>query len=199
MTLDKLEEVQYSVLMKSDDFMEYTDRISLALNKIDETSVKKVLFLINQKIESNARIWIAGNGGSAATASHFATDLSRCKNSKNQPVKGLSLCDNSGLITAIGNDYGYEFIFSRQLSNLASNGDLLIALTASGKSKNILEVLGWAKNNQVETIALTGFGGGEANKLADISIHVPTDIGDYGVAEDAHSIICHFLSSQFRD
>jgi phosphoheptose isomerase len=60
-------------------------------------------------------------------------------------------------------------------------------------------VLGWAKNNQVETIALTGFGGGEANKLADISIHVPTDIGDYGVAEDAHSIICHFLSSQFRD
>jgi D-sedoheptulose 7-phosphate isomerase len=171
----------------------------LALNKIDEISVKKVLFSINQKIESNARIWIAGNGGSAATASHFATDLSRCKNSKNQPVKGLSLCDNSGLITAIGNDYGYEFIFSRQLSNLASNGDLLIALTASGKSKNILEVLGWATNNQVETIALTGFDGGEANKLADNSIHVPTDIGDYGVAEDAHSIICHFLSSQFRD
>jgi D-sedoheptulose 7-phosphate isomerase len=184
--------------MESDNFMEYTNRLSLALSKIDITSFKKVLFLLKKKIESNAGIWIAGNGGSAATASHFATDLSRCKNSQNLPIKGISLCDNSGLITAISNDFGYEFIFSRQLSNLASSGDLLIALSASGNSKNILEVLGWAKDNQVETIALTGFDGGEADKLADISIHIPTDIGDYGVAEDAHSIICHFLSSQFR-
>ncbi len=184
--------------MNSRDFNNYAKRISLALSKIDQSSIGKALFVLNQSFESGARVWIAGNGGSAATASHFATDLSRCKNSNDKSIKGISLCDNSGLITAISNDFGYEYIFSHQLSNLATSGDLLIILSASGNSKNILEVLCWAKNNQVKTIALTGFDGGEANKMADISIHIPTEIGDYGVVEDAHSIICHFLSSQFR-
>ena len=184
--------------MNSDNFINYTKRLNLAFSKIDQSSIEKVLSVLNQSFESGARIWIAGNGGSAATASHFATDLSRCKNSRNKPIKGISLCDNSGLITAISNDFGYEYIFSHQLSNLATTGDLLIVLSASGNSKNILEVIGWAKNNQVKTIALTGFDGGEANKLADISIHIPTEIGDYGVAEDAHSIVCHFLSAQFK-
>ena len=184
--------------MNSDNFINYTKRLNLAFSKIDQSSIEKVLFVLNQSFESGARIWIAGNGGSAATASHFATDLSRCKNSRNKPIKGISLCDNSGLITAISNDFGYEYIFSHQLSNFATTGDLLIVLSASGNSKNILEVIGWAKNNQVKTIALTGFDGGEANKLADISIHIPTEIGDYGVAEDAHSIVCHFLSAQFK-
>jgi len=176
----------------------YTNRIHLAFSKVDRKSIETLISILNQYIESDARIWIAGNGGSAATASHLATDLSRCKNSKSKPVKGISLCDNSGLITAISNDFGYEYIFSHQLSNLATSGDLLIILSASGNSKNILEVLCWAKNNQVKTIALTGFDGGEANKMADISIHIPTEIGDYGVVEDAHSVICHFLSSQFK-
>ena len=184
--------------MDSHDFINYIKHINSAISKIDQSSIEKVLFVLNQSFESGVRIWIAGNGGSAATASHFATDLSRCKNSSDKPIKGISLCDNSGLITAIGNDFGYEYIYSRQLSKLATIGDLLIVLTASGNSKNILEVLRWAKNNQVKTIALTGFDGGEANKMADISIHIPTEIGEYGVVEDAHSIICHFLSSQFR-
>ena len=198
MILDELKDVQYSIFMNSYGFSNYTKRINMAFSKIDQSSIDKVLSVLNQSFESGARIWIAGNGGSAATASHFATDLSRCKNSKYETIKGISLCDNSGLITAISNDFGYEYIFSRQLSNLATSGDLLIVLSASGNSKNILEVLGWAKNNQVKTIALTGFDGGEANKIADISIHIPTEIGDYGVAEDTHSIICHFLSSQFK-
>ena len=196
--LDKLKDVQYSIFVNADSLINYTKRINLAFSKIDQSNIEKALFELNQSFESGARIWIAGNGGSAATASHFATDLSRCKNSRNKPIKGVSLCDNSGLITAISNDFGYEYIFSRQLSNLATAGDLLIVLSASGNSKNILEVLGWAKNNQVKTIALTGFNGGEANKMADISIYIPTEIGDYGVAEDAHSIVCHFLSAQFK-
>ena len=196
--LDKLKDVQYSIFVNADSLINYTKRINLAFSKIDQSNIEKALFELNQSFESGARIWIAGNGGSAATASHFATDLSRCKNSRNKPIKGISLCVNSGLITAISNDFGYEYIFSRQLSNLATAGDLLIVLSASGNSKNILEVLGWAKNNQVKTIALTGFDGGEANKMADISLHIPTEIGDYGVAEDTHSIICHFLSSQFK-
>ena len=89
-------------------------------------------------------------------------------------------------------------VFSRQLSNAAVKGDLLIAISASGNSKNLLLAMGWAKNNGVKTLALTGFDGGKAKMLADTSLHVPTSDGDYGVAEDAHSMLCHFLSSQFR-
>ena len=110
----------------------------------------------------------------------------------------MSLCDNTSLITAIGNDFGYDQVFSRQLHNSANSGDLLIILSASGNSRNIISALEWAQNNKVTTLALTGFDGGQAKVLADTSLHVPTSNGDYGVAEDAHSILCHFLSSQFR-
>jgi D-sedoheptulose 7-phosphate isomerase len=150
-------------------------------------------------VESKGKIWIIGNGGSAATASHFATDLSRCSNSVGEPVHAISLCDNSSLITAIGNDFGFDSVFSRQLSKAAISGDLLIVISASGNSKNLLKAMEWAKGNGIKTLALTGFDGGKAKILADSSLHVPTTSGDYGVAEHAHSILCHFLSSQFRD
>jgi len=177
---------------------QYVERINLALAKLTQVSLENGLLALRETIDSGGRVWIAGNGGSAATASHFATDLSRCTNSRGAPIKGISLCDNSGLITAIGNDFGFDFIFSRQLSNVSNEGDLFVVLTASGNSKNLLVAMEWAKKNQVKTMALTGFDGGEAKNLADISIHVPTAIADYGAAEDAHSILCHFLSSQFR-
>ena len=176
----------------------YTSRINLALAKLTQTDIEAGLSVLGEAMNSGKHIWIAGNGGSAATASHFATDLSRCTNSNGAPVKGISLCDNSGLITAIGNDFGFDFIFSRQLSKIAISGDLLVVLTASGNSRNLLVAMEWARDNGVKVLALTGFSGGKVKDLADISIHVPTETGDYGVAEDAHSILCHFLSSQFR-
>ena len=176
----------------------YLDRINSTFTKLNQVSVENSLMVLRETMDAGGRIWIAGNGGSAATASHFATDLSRCKNSSGSPVKGISLCDNSGLITAIGNDFGFEFIFSRQLSNAATPGDLLVVLSASGNSRNLLMAMEWAKKNGVKTLALIGFSGGQVKDLADISIYTPTEIGDYGVAEDAHSILCHFLSLQFR-
>jgi len=176
----------------------YLNRINFAFAKLNRISLENSLMVLRETIDSGSRIWIAGNGGSAATASHFATDLSRCTNSNGALIKAISLCDNSGLMTAIGNDFGFDFIFSRQLSNSAIFGDLLVVLTASGNSRNLLVAMEWAKDNGVKVLALTGFSGGKVKDLADISIHVPTEIGDYGVAEDAHSILCHFLSSQFR-
>lgn len=176
----------------------YISRINLALAKLTKTEIDAALSVLLEAMDSGNHIWIAGNGGSAATASHFATDLSRCSNSKGAPVRGISLCDNSGLITAIGNDFGFDYIFSRQLNNAAVEGDLLVVLSASGNSRNLLVAMECAKAKGVKVLALTGFGGGRVKDFADISIHVPTEIGDYGVAEDAHSIICHFLSSQFR-
>ena len=179
-------------------FEEYHGRVSQAVSGVQGEQILAGILGIKNTADAGSRIWIAGNGGSAATASHFATDLSRCTNSSGAPIKGMSLCDNSGLVTAIGNDFGFDFIFSRQLSNAAIPGDLLIVLTASGNSRNLLVAMEWARDNGVKVLALTGFSGGKVKDLADISIHVPTEIGDYGVAEDTHSILCHFLSSQFR-
>jgi D-sedoheptulose 7-phosphate isomerase len=176
----------------------YLSYIHEAFVKLSQTSLNDALAALARTINSNRTIWIAGNGGSAATASHFATDLSRCNNKNGNPVKGISLSDNSGLITAIGNDFGFDFIFSKQLSNLAVGGDLLVTLSASGNSKNLLLAMAWARENEVSNLALTGFDGGQAQLLADVSLHVPTAIGEYGVAEDAQSILCHYLSSQFR-
>jgi D-sedoheptulose 7-phosphate isomerase len=176
----------------------YFFKINESFNKLTQTSVNDALFALSLTINSNRTIWIAGNGGSAATASHFATDLSRCNNKNGDPVKGISLSDNPSLITAIGNDFGFDFIFSKQLSNLAVRGDLLVTLSASGNSRNLLLAMNWARANGVKNLALTGFDGGQAKLLADISLHVPTAQGEYGVAEDAQSILCHYLSSQFR-
>lgn len=176
----------------------YRLRIEAAFKQLESGAVSNFADAINQTSERGRLIWIIGNGGSAATASHFATDLNRCTNSSGDPIKAISLCDNPGLITAIGNDFSFELIFLKQLSNVAQRGDLLIALSASGNSRNLLVAMEWAKQNGVNTLAMTGFDGGLAKSLADVSIHVPTEIGDYGVAEDTHSILCHFLSSQFR-
>ena len=184
--------------MEARTFNQYINCVNLALSELPQASVDEALRLLSETVDSNNRIWVAGNGGSAATASHFATDLSRCNNSFGEPVKGISLCDNSGLITAIGNDFGFDLIFSRQLSNVAVKGDLFVVISASGNSKNLLLAMEWAKDNELKTLALTGFDGGKAKVFADTSLHVPTSNGDYGVAEDAHSILCHFLSSQFR-
>ena len=179
-------------------FENYHVRVSRAVSGIQGDRILAGILGIRNTVDAGSRVWIAGNGGSAATASHFATDLSRCTNSNGVPIKGISLCDNAGLITAIGNDFGFDYVFSKQLSNAATPGDLLIVLTASGNSRNLLVAMEWARENGVKVLSMTGFSGGKVKDVADISIHVPTEIGDYGVAEDAHSILCHFLSSQFR-
>ena len=153
--------------MSQPNLTDYVARIFASFERVNSESLKGVVDLLRESIESNCRIWIIGNGGSAATASHFATDLNRCTNSVGESVKAMSLCDNTSLITAIGNDFGYDQVFSRQLHNSASSGDLLIILSASGNSRNIISALEWAQNNKVTTLALTGFDGGQAKVLAD--------------------------------
>ena len=174
----------------------YFSKIGEALLNVTKIAITDALAALSLVLNANKTVWIAGNGGSAATASHFATDLNRCVNVDGDPVKVVSLCDNSSSITAIGNDFGFEFIFSKQLSNLATSGDLLVTLSASGNSQNLLSAMNWAKANGLSNLALTGFDGGQAKLIADFSLHVPTAIGDYGVAEDSHSILCHYLSMQ---
>jgi D-sedoheptulose 7-phosphate isomerase len=166
-------------------FEDYIYKIKTAIDGISRTSVTQALGVLSATFNSNGKICIAGNGGSAATASHFATDLSRCTNVNGEPVRSISLCDNAGLLTAISNDFGFEYIFTRQLNNIAAKGDLL------------LRAIEFAKSHKISTLALTGFDGGQARFLADFSLHVPTINGDYGVVEDVHLMLCHYLSSRF--
>ena len=184
--------------MKKKLFQSYISRIDHALDTISLNELETSVKIISNSSKNSGKIWLIGNGGSAATASHFATDLSRCTGENSQPLTAISLCDNLGLITAIGNDFSFEDIFVKQLQNLGKAGDLLISISASGNSRNLIKAVEFANTFSISTLSLVGFDGGALQELSDNSIFVQTNIGDYGIAEDCHSIICHYISSQLR-
>ena len=184
--------------MKKKLFQSYISRIDHALDTIGLNELETSIKIISNSSKNSGKIWLIGNGGSAATASHFATDLSRCTSENGKPLKAISLCDNTGLITAIGNDFSFDDIFIKQLQNLGKAGDLLISISASGNSRTLIKAVEFANTFSISTLSLVGFDGGALQELSDNSIYVQTNIGDYGIAEDCHSIICHYISSQLR-
>jgi D-sedoheptulose 7-phosphate isomerase len=182
--------------MKS--LQEYNDRINQTLSMIPEESCKIVLEEIKRALNQQSSVYLIGNGGSAATASHFATDLHKTKSTNNKYGSAISLCDNSSLITAISNDESFDSIFINQLRALAKPGDVLVSISASGNSINIVRAVEWANDNELITISLVGFDGGALLGISKIALFAPTEIGGYGVAEDCHSILCHFLTEELR-
>ena len=168
---------------------------------IDDLCVEKIssfIELILKTRDKNKTIFFIGNGGSASTASHFVNDISLGSRQFEKPFRALSLCDNQAVITAIGNDDGYENIFVQQLQTQAKTEDVLVSISASGNSPNIIKAVNWAKKNKLSTVGLSAFDGGELSKLVDLNIHVPTKIGEYGPAEDLHMVICGLVGSFFR-
>jgi D-sedoheptulose 7-phosphate isomerase len=144
------------------------------------------------------QVFIVGNGGSASTASHMACDLAKNTLSGNRPrFRVLSLTDNVALMSALANDAGYEHVFKEQLVNLIRTGDVLIVLSGSGNSPNVLEAMRYARERSATVIAFLGCDGGAATALADHVIVAPTD--DYGLIEDVHLILNHALTSYFRE
>ena len=184
--------------MNDKTFTEYITRIHSSLKLVNVAELNYAKQIILDTTKQNGKIWLIGNGGSAATSSHFATDLSRCTSENGEPIRAISLCDNTALITAIGNDFTFEEIFKKQLEILGTKGDLLISISASGNSSNLLQAIKYAKSQSIKTLSLVGFDGGLIHELSDNSILAQTDVGDYGVAEDCHSMICHFISSALR-
>jgi len=176
----------------------YLSQVESSISSLNSNDLASAISVIQETSEKGKIVWIAGNGGSALTASHFATDLGRCIDRQGSKIKSLSITDNSGILTAIANDFSFEEIFSRQLSYLASENDLLIVISASGNSKNLLKGIEYAKLNGIKTLAISGFNGGLVKDICDYSIHTPTSLGAYGIAEDSHSIICHFISSMLH-
>ena len=173
-------------------YIEYLSKVLKAINP-NEISVFIDVLLDARKCGKN--IFFIGNGGSAATASHFANDLAIGTNSYEKPFRAISLSDNQAIITAIANDFGYEDIFSRQLQVLGCSGDVLVGISASGNSPNLIKAFNYAKQAQMKTFAITAFDGGKMKLIADAGIHVPTGFKEYGPAEDAHMVMDHLVGA----
>jgi D-sedoheptulose 7-phosphate isomerase len=173
----------------------YLEYLQTVLRRIDPAEIGRFIQTLLDARERGAMIFFIGNGGSAATASHFANDLSIGTNEYNKPFRAVSLTDNVPILTAIGNDFGYEEIFVRQLRSLGKSGDVLIGISASGNSPNLLKAFEYATSIGIRTVAITAFDGGRMKALASQGVHVPTDPKEYGPAEDAHLVLDHLVSA----
>jgi len=173
----------------------YLEYLTSVLKTIDAREIGQFIETLLDARERAATIYFIGNGGSAATASHFANDIAIGTNSYDKPFRAVSLTDSNAIITAVGNDFGYEEIFVRQLRVLGQAGDVVVAISASGNSPNLIRALDYAKSIGIKTVAITAFDGGKIKQLADECVHVPTAPKEYGPAEDAHMVLDHLVGA----
>ena len=183
----------------SQDFSHhYLEYLSSLIAQLDRESIAKFADLLLASRDSGSTTFFLGNGGSASTATHFVNDVSLGSRQFEKPFRAISLCDNQAVITAIANDDGYENIFLQQLQTLATAGDTIVCISASGNSKNLIKAIEYARENNIYVVGLTAFDGGYLKDNCDLNIHVPTKIGEYGPAEDLHMVICGLVGSYFR-
>lgn len=173
----------------------YLTYLAEVLQGIEVSDIERFTKTLLDARERGATVFFIGNGGSAATASHFANDISIGTYSYEKPFRVMSLTDNQAIITAIGNDFGYQDIFVRQLKVLGKPGDVVVGISASGNSPNLLAAFEYAKTAGIRTVAITAFDGGKLKPLADEGIHVPTAPKEYGPAEDAHMVLDHLVGA----
>lgn len=173
----------------------YLTYLNSVLQGMNTAEIGRFIHTLLDARERGATIYFIGNGGSAATASHFANDLAIGTNSYDKPFRVISLTDNQAVITALGNDFGYEEIFVRQLRVLGVAGDVVVAISASGNSPNLVKTLEYAKTAGIKTVAITAFDGGKMKQIADECVHVPTAPKEYGPAEDAHMVLDHLVGA----
>ncbi len=167
-----------------------------ALDSIPTEDVARLIETLRDKLKEDRQIFVMGNGGSAANASHFATDLGKSASDKvGKRFRVMSLNDNVSWLTALGNDYAYDEVFVGQLQNYGRAGDLLLGISVSGNSSNCVRAFEWAKANGLQTVALVGAKGGRMVELADQAIRIQDT--HYGRVEDAQMGICHMLCYAF--
>jgi D-sedoheptulose 7-phosphate isomerase len=172
----------------------YFQYLSEILESLDYTAIENFIKLILATREKGGRLIFLGNGGSAATASHFANDLGIGTRTPDRPFRAYALTDNSAVMTAIGNDFGYDELFTRQLSNMdITLGDVVVAISASGNSPNVVKAIDFANSKGAYTVGLTGFDGGLLKTKSKLVLHVPSSKGEYGPVEDVHMIFDHVV------
>lgn len=192
---NKLDDIFKRHNKPADFAKQYGAYLSEVLSKLDYSQVGQMIETVIDARNRGAQIFFVGNGGSAATASHFANDISIGTRVTDKPFKAMALTDNLAIITAVANDDGYEHIFTKQLQNFANTNDVLVAISASGNSPNVIQAVEYAKKKNMTVIGLTGFDGGKLREMSDIKIHVQTQKGEYGPVEDVHMFIDHLMGS----
>lgn len=175
----------------------YLVRLKAAIDAMPIERITAMGEILYRAYRHNQQVFIIGNGGSAATASHMACDLGMNTTAPNRPrFRVVSLTDNTPLLSALANDHGYECVFTEQLTNLVRPGDVLVSISGSGCSSNIVGAMRYARGRSATNIALLGFDGGEAIALADE--YVLVDSSEYGIIEDLHLAIDHMLTEYFK-
>jgi len=177
---------------------DYVTRLQAELAKVDRGAVERWADAVFAAWRDDCWVFIIGNGGSGTTASHMAEDLGKStlresdlKDESKKRLKVLSLTDNAGWLMAVGNDLDYDQIFVQQLMNYGSPGDLLIAISGSGNSGNILAASSWASRNGLDVFGLTGFSGGKLKQQQHDGVHVALD--DMGMVESIHLCLFHWM------
>jgi len=177
---------------------QYLQRLQEEIAATDQQALQRWADLLYDAWEQEQFVFIFGNGGSGTTASHMAEDLGKStlleadlQDSSKKRLKVLSLTDNAGWIMAVGNDLGYDQIFVQQLMNYASPGDLVIAISGSGKSPNVLNAVQWANQQGLKTFGLTGYDGGQLKEEQQDGLHVALD--DMGMVESIHLALFHWV------
>lgn len=170
----------------------YFDRLKSAIDALDRQELDYFIQILLKARDNDKHIYIMGNGGSAATASHFVCDFNKGMSyQQDKKFKMICLNDNVATMLAYSNDVGYEDVFVEQLRNFLKKDDVVIGISGSGNSKNILKAVDYANSVGAVTIGLTGFNGGELKKKASMSVNA--NIDDMQISEDIHMMICHMI------
>ena len=182
------------------DLRTYLGNINRVLDSIRGDSVDNFVTLLVRAHTEGRMVFVIGNGGSAANASHFVQDLAKGvipDRTVKKRIRALSLCDNLAYITAVGNDDGYEHVFESQLKTLAQAGDILVAISGSGRSKNITLAVDYAKELGMSVVGITGFDGGTLIKSANLVVHIP--LNEMCTVEGIHSVVLHYIVLRLRE
>jgi D-sedoheptulose 7-phosphate isomerase len=172
-------------------------RLAETLLRIPAEPLGRAVDLLLAARAAGRRVWVFGNGGSAAIASHLVCDLTKtAARAGEAPLRSFALTDNVPLLTAWANDTAYERVFAAQIEMLVDPDDVVIAISSSGRSPNIVAAVRSARDRGARIIALVGFDGGPALDLADVAIHIP--VHDYGIVEDAHMAVGHAMAAAVR-
>jgi D-sedoheptulose 7-phosphate isomerase len=164
------------------------------ISALDRDAIVRVVELLCAARGAGRSVYVAGNGGSAATAAHFGNDLAKATRREGMPpFRAMCLSDNASWVTALANDEGYEHVFSGQLDHFARTGDVLVVISASGKSPNLVRAVELARERGTTAVALLGFDGGRLKELADEIVWVETKDGAYGPVETMHVLICDLI------
>ncbi|MBT3586358.1 MAG: SIS domain-containing protein [Halobacteriovoraceae bacterium] len=177
---------------------DYLFRLVKYFEQIDSGNLSALIEALKETSLAGGQVYLMGNGGSAASSTHFANDLYCATRNTPYPLKAQSLVDNQSLITALANDQGFENVFKIQLESYLQANDLVIALSASGNSTNLVRGIEFANSIGAKSFSIVGFDGGLLKELSSQSIHIKTPVGDYGPVEDIHLVINHLIADYFK-